>query len=142
MKIILTENQYRLITEGLVINDNNRLNRDPSGKPVLNTIYLDEDPIVDLSIGRVGDFEDPDGFKVNNGLEIVQMSSASTKMGYGRMSIEFLFNKLPKIQNIYVQCYGGACGFWKKIGGNIVKRRETPFGDESTVIINRNDFFS
>lgn len=142
MKIIITESQFNLITEGLIINDDNRLHRDPSGKPTYNSISLDGDTIVDLSIGRVGDFEDEDGFKTNNGLEIIQMNSVIQKRGYGTMAIEFLFNKLPKIQNIYIQCYPDACGFWEKIGGVVVKRRKTDRGKESTMIINRDKFFS
>lgn len=141
MKIIITENQFRLLTEGLVINDDNKLRRDPSGNPTFNTIYQDEEPIVDLSIGRVGMIEDKDGFKIDNALEINQMNAATQNMGHGTLAIEFLFNKLPRIQNIYIQCYKGPFGFWKRIGGKIVKKKKTEHGTEWTMIINRDNFF-
>lgn len=142
MKIVITESQFNLIKEGLIMNDDNRLHRDPSGKPTYNYIDLDGETIVDLSIGRVGDFEDEDGFRTNNGLEIIQMSSATQKRGHGTLAIKFIFDKLPKIQNIYIQCYPDACGFWSKIGGVVVKKRKTDRGNESTMLINRDKFFS
>lgn len=107
-----------------------------------NTIFMDDEPIVDFGIGQIGDVT-VNGKTFSNSLFLQGgYNSAKQKQGYGRLGLEFIFNKLPKIENIILQCYDTAYPFWKKMGGEIIFTKDIANSGKPlhTVIISRNTF--
>lgn len=125
-----------------IIETEMRFNDGRFNKGGVNTIYLDDNPIIDFGVGGIGTIA-IDGENIPNALYLAGGYNASEQgKGYGRMGINFIFKKLPKIQNIVVQCYDTACPFWEKIGGKKITSQDiTGSGKElHTVVINRADF--
>lgn len=106
-----------------------------------NTIYLDGNPIVDFGVGGIDDIK-INGLNIPNALYLKGGYNASEqRKGYGTMGLKFIFDKLPKIMNIIVQCYDTACPFWKKMGGEEVNAKEMPGGHLlRTLKISRDSF--
>ena len=125
-----------ILKEELRFNDG-RLNKNGS-----NTIYDDDNPIVDFGIGEIGVVEVGDEVYPNSIFLKGGFNASEQGKGYGSKALEFIFNKLPKIQNIIVQCYDTACPFWLKKGGVKVLSKDINKNNKPlhTVVINRNDF--
>jgi hypothetical protein len=106
-----------------------------------NTIYMDGNPIVDFGVGGLGNIE-IDGETIPNALMLKGGYNASEQgKGYGGMGLKFIFKKLPKVQNILLQCFDTACPFWVKMGGQEVSVKEMPSGHVlRTLRISRDSF--
>lgn len=119
----------------LTFNDG-RFNKDGA-----NTIYMDGNPIVDFGVGSLGDIE-INGEVIPNALFLKGgYNAAEQGKGYGSMGLKFIFQKLPKIQNILLQCYDTACPFWKKMGGQEVAVKKMGGGHAlRTLRISRDSF--
>ena len=105
-----------------------RFNDGRFNKNGANTIYMDGNPIIDFGVGGLGDIKIGDQL-IPNALYLKGGYNASEQgKGYGTMGLKFIFSKLPKIQNIILQCYDTACPFWKKMGGVEVAVKEMPGG--------------
>jgi hypothetical protein len=106
-----------------------------------NTIYMDGNPIVDFGVGGLGDMQIGDQ-TIPNALYLKGGYNASEqRKGYGSMGLKFIFRKLPKIQNIILNCFDTACPFWFKMGGEEIAVKEMPGGHPlRTLVINRNSF--
>jgi hypothetical protein len=116
------ENVNEINEPELKFNDG-RFNKDGA-----NTIYMDDNPIIDFGVGGLGDIKIGDQL-IPNALYLKGGYNASEQgKGYGTMGLKFIFSKLPKIQNIILQCYDTACPFWKKMGGVEVSVKEMPGG--------------
>lgn len=118
-----------------------RFNDGRFNKDGANTIYMDDNPIIDFGVGGLGDIKIGDQL-IPNALYLKGGYNASEQgRGYGTMGLRFIFNKLPKIQNIILQCYDTACPFWKKMGGVEVAVKEMPGGHPlRTLKISRDSF--
>lgn len=130
------------LRESLIKEQELRFNDGSLNKNGPNTIYLDDEAIVDFGIGELGNVE-VNGQVYPNSMYLKGGYNASKqRMGYGTLGIKFIFEKLPKIQHIIVDCYDTACPFWINIGGNKVYSRDiTGSGKElHTVIISRENF--
>jgi len=107
-----------------------------------NTISLDGEVIVDFGIGEIGNV-DVNGQTYPNSMYLKGGYNASKqRMGYGTLGVKFIFEKLPKIQYIIVDCYDTACPFWMNIGGEKVYSRKISDGGHElhTVVISRDSF--
>lgn len=118
-----------------------RFNDGRFNKEGANTIYMDGNPIVDFGVGGLGDVT-INGETYPNSLYLKGGYNASEqKKGYGSIGLKFIFQKLPKIQNIILQCYDTACPFWKKMGGQEIAVKEMPGGHAlRTLRISRDSF--
>lgn len=127
------------------INEDNepelRFNDGRFNKNGANTIYMDGNPIVDFGVGGLGDIKIGDQ-TVPNALYLKGGYNASEQgKGYGSMGLKFIFSKLPKVQNIILQCFDTACPFWKKMGGEEIAVKEMPGGHAlRTLRISRDSF--
>jgi len=127
------------------INEDNepelRFNDGRFNKSGANTIYMDGNPIVDFGVGGLGDIKIGDQ-TVPNALYLKGGYNASEQgKGYGSMGLKFIFSKLPKVQNIILQCFDTACPFWKKMGGEEIAVKEMPGGHAlRTLRISRDSF--
>ena len=93
-----------------------------------NTIYMDDNPIVDFGVGGIGDLT-IGGEVIPNALYLKGGYNASEQgKGYGTMGLKFIFQKLPKIQNIVLQCLDTACPFWVKMGAQEVTTKKMDSG--------------
>lgn len=107
-----------------------------------NTIYADDEPIVDFGIGEIGNIninnvEIPNAIYLRGGY-----NAAKKGLGYGSMGIHVIFSKLPKIENLILQCYDTACPFWEKMGGEEITNKEiSPNNFLRTLVVNKNDFY-
>lgn len=111
-----------LVNEFLQFNDG-RFNKDGA-----NTIYQDGNPIVDFGVGGIGDIN-IGGKTIPNALFLKGgYNAAEQGKGYGSLGLQFIFDKLPKIENVVIQCYDTACPFWFKQGGQEVDVKEMPGG--------------
>lgn len=124
-----------LMREELRFNDG-RLNKNGP-----NTIYMDDEPIIDFGIGQIGNVE-VGGQTIPNGLYLQGgYNAASQGQGYGTIGLKFIFDKLPKIENIIVQCYDTACPFWSKMGGEVIASKDIGKGTMlHTMVIKRSSF--
>jgi len=105
-----------------------RFNDGKFNKEGSNTIYMDDNPIVDFGVGGLGDLKLGDQI-IPNALYLKGGYNASEQgKGYGSIGLKFIFQKLPKIQNIILQCFDTACPFWKKMGGEEINIKEIPSG--------------
>jgi hypothetical protein len=131
------------LTEELSKFSSLRFNDGSLNKNGPNTIYLDNNPIVTFGIGELGNVT-IDGKSYPNSIYLKGGYNASEQgKGYGTLGIEFLFSKLPKIENIILQCFDTACPFWKKIGGVEVTNKLMPGNHYlRTLVITRNNFKS
>lgn len=118
-----------------------RFNDGRFNKDGANTIYMDGNPIVDFGVGGLGDIKIGDQL-IPNALYLKGGYNASEqRKGYGTIGLKFIFSKLPKIQNIILQCYDTACPFWKKMGGVEVAVKKMPSGHAlRTLKISRDSF--
>lgn len=118
-----------------------RFNDGKFNKDGANTIYMDGNPIVDFGVGGIGDVKIGDQL-IPNALYLKGGYNASEQgKGYGSMGLKFIFNKLPKIQNIILQCYDTACPFWKKMGGREITTKDLGNGHTlRTLRISRDSF--
>lgn len=108
IKKLLREN---LVSEVYYFNDG-RFNKNGA-----NVLYKDGNPIVDFGVGSIGDLE-INGKTIPNAIYLQGGYNASEQgKGYGSEGVKVLFQKLPKIQNLVLQCYDTACPFWFKMGG-------------------------
>lgn len=142
MKEFIAEQLRKLIIENRT--PELRFNGGSFNKLGPNTIYMDGEPIIDFGVGQIGDVT-VNGKTINNGLFLQGgYNAAKQKQGYGKMGLEFIFNKLPKIQNIVLQCYDTAYPFWKKMGGEIIFSKDIANSGKPlhTVVITRDSFFN
>lgn len=111
-----------ILNEGLRLNDNGQLN-----KVGFNSVYDTEtdEEIATMKIAGVHD-----GL-----LELSDFVSVKEGEGNGRRVIEFLFNRLPRVNTIHLKCKDGVLGFWTKVGGKVVKKEN----GYNIVDINRKD---
>ena len=127
----------------LKLNNDGLLNKPSDGRIAPNTVYLNGEPIVDFGIGKIGPVVIGD--KTYDKSIYLQggFNAAKQKMGYGTMALKYLFNKLPVIQNLILQCYDTACPFWKKMGGVEIDTKEISAGNTlRTLLITRDTFNS
>lgn len=132
---LLNENMLR---EELKFNDGKFNKQGP------NTIYLDDKPIVDFGVSEIGTIN-IHGQKIPNAIFLKGGYNATEQgKGYGSLGINFIFKKLPKIQNLVLQCYETACPFWEKMGGKIIRvdNKTNASHPIKTIVINRNDFMN
>lgn len=119
---------------GLRFNDG-RFNKSGS-----NVIYLDDNPIIDFGVGELGQVTVYDQV-FDNALYLQGGYNASEQgKGYGRLGLEFIFAKLPKIQHIILQCLDTAKPFWDKMGAEVIGKK--PYSARTnkplyTMVINR-----
>ena len=97
--------------------------------------------IVDFGVGGLGTIE-INGESYPNSLYLKGGYNASEQgKGYGSMGLKFIFDKLPKINNIILQCFDTACPFWEKMGGQEIAVKEMPGGHPlRTLRISRDSF--
>lgn len=91
----------------LKLNDNGLFNKDGE-----NIVYADGNEVVKFGSRDVK----------NGSMEILNFLSIYEKQGYGKSTIKFLFDKLPKIDTIRLKCKNGVLPFWKKVGGVVVSK--------------------
>jgi len=117
-------------------NDNGQFNK--SGH---NTIYLNNNPIVDFGVSGVGNVTVGD-VNVKDSVYIIDYNASQQGKGWGTLGLKFIFDKLPKIQNITIQCYDTACPFWFKVGGIEIATKNIDGSKHPlrTVNINRDNF--
>lgn len=114
----------------LHFNDDGRFNKQGQ-----NIIYMGDNPIVTFGVGKIGDIE-INGETYPNSIFLQGGFNASVqKQGYGTMAVDFIFEKLPKIQNLILQCYDTACPFWFKVGGKEVYSKETGGGQTLRTLV-------
>lgn len=120
----------------LKFNKDGRFNKEGA-----NTIYMDGNPIVDFGVGGIGTLK-INGEEIPNALYLKGGYNASEQgKGYGSMGLKFIFQKLPKIMNIVLQCYDTACPFWVKQGGKEIAAKEMGGGHMlRTLRISRDSF--
>ena len=120
----------------LKFNKDGRFNKEGA-----NTIYMDGNPIVDFGVGGIGTLK-INGEEIPNALYLKGGYNASEQgKGYGSMGLKFIFQKLPKIMNIVLQCYDTACPFWFKQGGKEIATKEMGGGHMlRTLRISRDSF--
>jgi len=107
-----------------------------------NTIYMDDNPIIDFGVGQLGQIN-IGGKTFENAMYLQGGFNASVqRKGYGTLGLKFIFTKLPKIQFIILQCLDSAKPFWDKMGGKVIA--EKPYGRSTntlyTMVISRDDF--
>jgi hypothetical protein len=126
-----------LLSEDLKFNDNGKFNK--SGA---NTIFYNGEPIVDFGVGEIGTVTIgkhtiPNAIYLKGGY-----NASKQRMGYGTLGVKFIFQKLPKIENLVLDCYDTACPFWIKLGAKTIQSRDIANSGRPlhTVVINRNDF--
>ncbi len=142
-EFIIRELRKSLIKEGL-IKEELRFNDGRLNKTGPNVIYMNDEPIVDFGIGQIGNVSVA-GSTIENGLFLQGgYNTAIQGAGYGTMGLKFIFNKLPKIENIVVQCYDTACPFWYKMGGEVIDSKDIAKSGKPlrTVVISKDNFMS
>lgn len=141
MKAFIRQKLRENVTTNTTVDNHMRFNDGKFNKFGHNTIYMGDEAIVDFGVGELGDI------KVNN--QVISnalylkggYNAAQQKMGYGTMGLRFIFQKLPKIQNIILQCYDTACPFWIKMGAKEIVSKEMPGGNIlRTLLITREAF--
>ena len=118
-----------------------RFNNGTFNKSGSNTIYMEDNPIVDFGVGGLGDMT-IGGEMIPNALYLKGGYNASEQgKGYGSEGLKFIFQKLPKIQNIIIQCFDTACPFWVKMGGQEIATKDMAGGHVlRTLRISRDSF--
>ena len=107
-----------------------------------NTIYMDDEPIVDFGVGKIGNVE-IGGQVIPNAIYLQGGFNASAQgKGYGTLGIKTIFDKLPKIQHLILQCYDTACPFWSKMGATEIESKDISGSGKPlrTMVIKRDDF--
>lgn len=100
-----------------------RFNDGRFNKNGANTIYMDDNPIIDFGVGEIGQIESY-GKVFNNAIFLKGGFNASEQgKGYGSIGLEVIFGKLPKIQHLILECLNSAKGFWTKMGGQVIGER-------------------
>ncbi len=119
-----------------------RFNNGSLNKSGHNTIYADDEAIVDFGIGRIGTITIA-GTEIPNALYLKGGYNASAQgRGYGSMGLHVIFTKLPKINNLILQCYDTACPFWEKMGGEEITSKEISPGNMlRTLVVTRDAFY-
>jgi hypothetical protein len=137
----ISESFKNLMKESQIIpKEQLRFNNGIFNKKGANTIYWNDNPIVDFGVGALGTVT-VNGESYENSIYLQGGYNASEeRRGYGENGIRFIFNKLPKIQNLILQCYPEPCGFWRKMGGKDITSKEMPGGKLTTMVISRSDF--
>lgn len=137
----ISESFKNLMKESQIIpKEQLRFNDGIFNKKGANTIYWNDNPIVDFGVGALGTVT-VNGKSYENSIYLQGGYNASEeRRGYGENGIRFIFNKLPKIQNLILQCYPEPCGFWRKMGGKDITSKEMPGGKLTTMVISRSDF--
>jgi hypothetical protein len=135
-KLIYKESVNEDAEPELKFNKDGRFNKEGA-----NTIYMDDNPIVDFGVGGIGTLK-INGEEIPNALYLKGGYNASEQgKGYGSMGLKFIFQKLPKIMNIVIQCYDTACPFWFKQGGKEIATKEMGGGHMlRTLRISRDSF--
>lgn len=130
MRKIIKEKLNKKLNEeevgSLMLNNNNKLNKNGA-----NTIYLGDNPIADFGVGDVGSFKIKDHTFENALYLSGGFTTSQEGKGYGKMAINFLFNRLPKIDKLVIKCYYPACGFWEKMGGKVVDTEKIEGSEKS-----------
>lgn len=129
-------NEYKMgLDEELRFNDG-KFNKNGA-----NTIYMGDNPIVDFGVGGIGNMN-INGETIPNALYLKGGYNASEQgKGYGSAGLKFIFQKLPKIQNIVLQCFDTACPFWIKQGGQEIDVKQMSGGHPlRTLRISRDSF--
>ena len=136
MKDFIKQRLHESLNEPELRFNDGRFNKDGA-----NTIYMDGNPIVDFGVGGLGNI-DINGETVPNALMLKGGYNASEQgKGYGSIGVKFIFQKLPKVQNILLQCFDTACPFWVKQGGQEIAVKEMPGGHAlRTLRISRDSF--
>ena len=118
-----------------------RFNDGRFNKDGANTIYKDDNPIVDFIVGQIGNVT-INGVNIGNALEIGNYGASVERMGYGKLGLAFIFSKLPKIQHIVFECLDSAKPFWDKMGGEVLKTQEYSTSGKMlyTMSVNRSSF--
>jgi hypothetical protein len=118
-----------------------RFNDGKFNKEGSNVIYMNGNPIVDFGVGGIGEIT-INGETYPNSIYLRGGYNASEQgKGYGTIGLRFIFQKLPKIQNIIIQCFDTACPFWTKMGGQEIAVKEMPGGHPlRTLRISRDSF--
>ena len=143
----ISESFKNLMKESQIIpKEQLRFNNGIFNKKGANTIFWDNPdtdeviPIIDFGVGELGTVT-VNGESYENSIYLQGGYNASEeRRGYGENGIRFIFNKLPKIQNLILQCYPEPCGFWRKMGGKDITSKEMPGGKLTTMVISRSDF--
>ncbi len=119
-----------------------RFNDGRFNKDGANTIYLGDEAIIDFGVGGLGNI-DINGETIPNALYLKGGYNAAVQgQGHGGLGIKFIFHKLPKVQNIILQCFDTACPFWVKQGGKEIATKEMPGGHTlRTLRIARDSFY-
>jgi hypothetical protein len=128
------KDEYEIgVDENYYFNDG-RFNKSGS-----NTLYKDDEPIIDFGVGKIGDIKIGDKIIPNAMFLQGGYNAAEQRKGYGSEGIRVIFKKLPKIENLILQCYDTACPFWFKNAGEEVAAKEMQGGNKlRTLVINRN----
>lgn len=126
---------------GLYENNELRFNDGRFNKDGVNTIYLNDEPIIDFGVGGIGSIE-INNKTISNALYLKGGYNAAIQgQGYGTLGINYIFSKLPKIENIILQCFDTACPFWFKKGGEEIEVKKLDGGHTlRTLNISRNNF--
>ena len=111
----------RAVEDTFKLNINGLLNK--TGE---NIIYQDSLEIIKFGVGHISS-----GVLYLSG----GFLSLHPRRGHGSAAIRFIFNKLPKINNIRLKCKDGVLPFWEKAGGKVIKKDD----DYNTVDIYRPD---
>lgn len=119
--IILEKIAARAIEDTFKLNQNGLLNK--TGE---NTIYQGSQEVVKFGVGEI-----------SSGVMYLKGGFLSLRPGRGNgaATIKFLFNRLPKINNIRLKCKDKVLPFWEKAGGKVIKKDD----DYNTVDIYRPD---
>ena len=100
-----------ILNEDFRLNDNGYLN-----KVGFNSVY-DADSDEEVATMKI------DG--VHNGvMELIDFVSNKEGQGNGKKVIDFLFQKLPRVNTIHLKCKDGVLGFWQKAGGKVVGKQD------------------
>lgn len=122
-----------------------RFNDGRFNKNGANTIYMDDDPIIDFGVGEIGQIKSY-GKVFDNAIFLKGGFNASQQgRGYGTIGLEVIFRKLPKIQYLILECLDSAKGFWAKMGGQVIGERPYVRNKPNspilyTMVISRDDF--
>lgn len=120
-----------------------RFNDGKFNKEGANTIYLDDNPIIDFGVGQIGQVKVCNNVWENSLYLQGGFNASEQRKGYGRMGLEFIFTKLPKIQYLILQCLDTAKPFWVKMGAKVICQK--PYSERTnkplyTMVISRDNF--
>tara|TARA_R110000868_G_scaffold176916_3_gene414941 strand:- start:20944 stop:21354 length:411 start_codon:yes stop_codon:yes gene_type:complete len=124
MELTIRDKVRKLLMEQekphLHFNEDGRFNKDGQ-----NIVYMGDNPIVTFGVGEVGNIE-VDGRNYPNSIMLRGGWNASEqKQGYSRLAIAFIFEKLPRIENLILECRNGVYPVWVKLGGEQISVRDS-----------------